>query len=109
MESKIKVFLSEKNKALNDVLSFINAGHISPISIGSEILKDGNLFMTISYNNASDEKTYELKEVLVGKVTDSEDVLVHEMENSVPEGNVVCHEMIIDNDDVMSIIYLIEK
>lgn len=108
-KSKIKVFLAEKAKTLADSIAFINAEHITPVSIGSVLLKDGNLFTTISYNDSADQKNYAFKEVVVGNVSDSEELLVSELENSVPEGNIVCHENIVDSDGVLSIIYLIEE
>jgi len=108
-KTEIKVFLNEKSDVLNSILSFINAEHINPISMGGVILKDERLFMTISYTNSSDEKTYSLKVVSVGNVEDGESLLISEIESSIPEGNVVCHEMIFDATGNMTIIYLIEE
>ena len=109
METKVKVFLGEKSETLNNVLLFINVEHVNSISIGSVILKDGSLFMTVSYNGVSDTKTYSLKEVIVGNVSDTQELIVSEIENATIEENVVCHEMIVDTDGGISIIYLIEK
>jgi hypothetical protein len=108
METKVKVFLGEKKETLNNVLSFINVEHVNPISIGSVILKDESLFMTVSYNGVPDSKTYSLKEVEVGNVSDTQELIVSEIENATIEENVVCHEMIVDGNGVISIIYLIE-
>lgn len=111
MKNQIKVFIGEKNIVKDEILAFINAGHVCPISLGGEMLPDGRLFTTISFINVTDEESYEIQEVIVGSIADGEELLAKEIEASIPESNVICHEMIVDNASAkgaLSIIYLLQ-
>lgn len=108
-KTKIKIFLNEKKKVLKAALTFVNKEEILPKSIGTEILKDGRFFMTITYTEKVNAKTYQLKEVVVGNVNEPEKVLTAKIEKTLPEAKIICHEMFVDNADVVSFVYLVEN
>ena len=108
-KTKIKIFLNEKKKVLKAALAFVNKEGILPKSIGTEVLNDGRFFMTITYTEKSNTKTYQLKEVLVGNVNEFEKVLTEKIEKTIPDAKIICHEMFVDNANAVSFVYLLEK
>ncbi len=104
---KIEIFIGEKPIVLKNAINFMNNKNILPISIGSEILKDERLFMTVSYNEEINDKKYSLKEEVIGNISDID--IKEKIQNSFPETNVLCHEMFVDNLDIVYFVYLIEN